>query len=67
MTNQDEISIEIQMQLEAFQDGTIGIDDANEGITELFDDYVDYINYKNLLTFSNNKAKSFSQFTKENL
>ena len=33
MTNQDEVSIEIQMQLEAFQDGTIGIDDANEGIT----------------------------------
>ena len=67
MTTQDEISIEIQMQLEAFQDGTIGIEDANEGITELFDDYVDYINYKNLLTFSNNKPKSFSQFTKENL
>jgi len=67
MTTQDEISIEIQMQLEAFQDGTIGIDDANEGITELFDDYVDYINYKNLLTFSNNKPKSFSQFTLENL
>ena len=67
MTNQDEISIEIQFQLEAFQDGTIGIEDANEGITELFDDYVDYINYKNLLTFSNNKPKSFSQFTNENL
>ena len=67
MTNQDEISIEIQYQLEAFQDGTIDINDANEGITELFEDYVDYINYKNLLTFSNNKAKSFSQFTKENL
>ena len=67
MTNQDEVSIEIQMQLEAFQDGTIGIDDANEGITELFEDYVDYINYKNLLTFSNNKPKSFTQFTKENL
>jgi len=67
MTTQDEISIEIQMQLEAFQDGTIGIDDANEGITELFEDYVDYINYKNLLTFSNNKPKSFSQFTLENL
>ena len=67
MTTQDEISIEIQYQLEAFQDGTIGIEDANEGITELFDDYVDYINYKNLLTFSNNKPKSFSQFTNENL
>jgi len=67
MTNLDEVSIEIQMQLEAFQDGTIGIEDANEGITELFEDYVDYINYKNLLTFSNNKPKSFSQFTNENL
>ena len=67
MTNQDEVSIEIQMQLEAFQDGTIGIEDANEGITELFEDYVDYINYKNLLTFSNNKPKSFTQFTLENL
>jgi len=41
MTTQDEISIEIQYQLEALQDGTIGIEDANEGITELFDDYVD--------------------------
>ena len=67
MTNQDEVSIEIQMQLEAFQDGTIGIEDANQGITELFEDYVDYINYKNLLTFSNNKPKSFTQFTLENL